>query len=76
MERKNDMKGLTKREMEVLRTVFRSFETGLREATIYPKVISVYKIPKRSLQCSSTKPYFIINELLHIHCPCRTFILQ
>ena len=30
---------LTKREMEVITTVFKSFETGLREATILPKVI-------------------------------------
>jgi hypothetical protein len=48
MERKNDMEDLTEKEMEVLMTVFRSFETGLREATIYPKVIAVYEIPKRS----------------------------
>ena len=33
-----DMEELTEREMEVMMTVFRSFETGLREATIYPKV--------------------------------------
>lgn len=33
-----DMEDLTEREMEVMMTVFRSFETGLREATIYPKV--------------------------------------
>ena len=30
--------GLTEREMEAVTTVFRSFETGLREATIYTKV--------------------------------------
>ena len=29
---------LTEKEMEAITTVFRSFETGLREATIYPKV--------------------------------------
>ena len=29
---------LSEREMEAVTTVFRSFETGLREATIYPKV--------------------------------------
>ena len=29
---------LTNKEMEAVTTVFRSFETGLREATIYPKV--------------------------------------
>ena len=29
---------LTKREIEVITTVFKSFETGLREATILPKV--------------------------------------
>ena len=29
---------LSEKEMNVVMTVFRSFETGLREATIYPKV--------------------------------------
>ena len=29
---------LTKREIEVITTVFKSFETGLREATILPRV--------------------------------------
>ena len=29
---------LTEAEMEVVMAVFKSFETGLREATIYPKV--------------------------------------
>ena len=29
---------LTEAEMEVVTAVFKSFETGLREATIYPKV--------------------------------------
>ena len=29
---------LTKREMEVVTTVFRNFETGLRRASILPKV--------------------------------------
>ena len=29
---------LTEQEMEVVTTVFRNYETGLREATIYPKV--------------------------------------
>ena len=29
---------LTEQEMDVVMTVFRSYETGLREATIYPKV--------------------------------------
>ena len=38
MESREDMEDLTEREMEVMMTVFRSFETGLREATIYPKV--------------------------------------
>ena len=38
MENREDMEDLTEREMEVMMTVFRSFETGLREATIYPKV--------------------------------------
>ena len=30
---------LTEKEMDVVTTVFRSYETGLREATIVPKVI-------------------------------------
>ena len=29
---------LTEKEMDVITTVFRSYETGLREATILPKV--------------------------------------
>ena len=29
---------LTEKEMESVTTVFRSFESGLREATIYPRV--------------------------------------
>ena len=33
-----DKDELTKREIEVITTVFKSFETGLREATISPKV--------------------------------------
>ena len=32
---------LTEQELEEVTTVFRSFETGLREATIYPKVKTV-----------------------------------
>ena len=35
----NDTEELTKREMECVTTVFKSFETGLREATISPKVV-------------------------------------
>ena len=31
---------LTEQELEVVTTVFRNYETGLREATIYPKVRS------------------------------------
>ena len=37
------MKGkeeMTEKEMEVVTTVFRNYETGLREATILPKVNS------------------------------------
>ena len=29
---------LTEKELDVITTVFRSYETGLREATILPKV--------------------------------------
>ena len=29
---------LTEKELDVITTVFRSYETGLREATIHPKV--------------------------------------
>ena len=32
---------MTEAEMEVVTAVFKSFETGLREATIYPKVIDI-----------------------------------
>ena len=31
---------LTEQELEAVTTVFRSFESGLREATIYPSVCS------------------------------------
>ena len=37
----NNMEGkqeLTEKELDVITTVFRSYETGLREATILPKV--------------------------------------
>ena len=37
----NNMEGkqeLTEKELDVITTVFRSYETGLREATIQPKV--------------------------------------
>ena len=38
MEKNKVVDELTEREMEVVMTVFKSHETGLREATIYPKV--------------------------------------
>ena len=38
MEGNNVVEDLTEREMEVVMTVFRIYETGMREATIYPKV--------------------------------------
>jgi len=37
MEEELNLEELTEQEMEVVMTVFRSYETGLREATIYPK---------------------------------------
>jgi len=37
MEGELNLEELTEQEMEVVMTVFRSYETGLREATIYPK---------------------------------------
>lgn len=49
---------LTEQELEVVTTVFRNYETGLREATIFPKVgrcwkdnqtlhgLQVFKMPK------------------------------
>ena len=40
MERNMAVEELTEREMEVVMTVFKTYETGLREATIYPKVKS------------------------------------
>lgn len=33
---------LTEKELDVITTVFRSYETGLREATIHPKVGKLY----------------------------------
>ena len=44
MERTDMVEELTDREMEVVMTVFRSYETGLREATIYSKVINIHNI--------------------------------
>ena len=41
MEGNKVVEELTEREMEVVMTVFKSFETGLREATIYPKVRNI-----------------------------------
>ena len=38
MERNMALEELTEKEMEVVMTVSKSYETGLREATIYPKV--------------------------------------
>ena len=38
MERNMAVEELTEREMEVVMTVFKSYATGLREATIYSKV--------------------------------------
>jgi hypothetical protein len=38
LERNMAVEELTEREMEVVMTVFKTYETGLREATIYPKV--------------------------------------
>ena len=38
MEEELNLEELTEQEMDVVMTVFRSYETGLREATIYPKV--------------------------------------
>ena len=38
LERNMAVEELTEKEMEVVMTVFKSYETGLREATIYPKV--------------------------------------
>ena len=35
---------LTEAELEFVTTVFKSFETGLREATIYPKVNLTFRI--------------------------------
>ena len=34
---------LTEQELEVVTTVFRNYETGLREATIFPKVGRCWK---------------------------------
>ena len=35
---------LTEKELDVITTVFRSYETGLREATILPKVVSFINV--------------------------------
>ena len=46
---------LTEQELEVVTTVFRNYETGLREATIYPKVRSPVGLGgfRLNLDCST-----------------------
>ena len=57
---------LTEKEMEVMMTVFRSFETGLREATIYPKVEGVLAMKHKT----QTNVIWVIIHLmlLKIYC--------
>ena len=44
---------LTDKELEDITTVFRSFETGLREATIHPKVLTPPPhLPAHSRTCT------------------------
>ena len=43
-ENQEEKEELTEAEMEFVTTVFKSFETGLREATIYPKVNLTFRI--------------------------------
>ena len=40
------LEDLSEREREAVTMVFRSFETGLREATIYSKVAELKKVKK------------------------------
>ena len=51
---------LTEKELDVITTVFRSYETGLREATIHPKVGKLYLNFHRLLILVSLKYYIII----------------
>ena len=48
---------LTEREMEVVMTVFRTFETGTREATIHPKVC----LPQANVN------NFIVTQIQDLH---------
>ena len=41
---------LTDEEMEAVTVVFHQYETGLREGTIYTKVIAAFKRAKKSLK--------------------------
>ena len=38
MNRRDECRNMTEKEREVVTTVFRNYETGLREATMDPKV--------------------------------------
>ena len=55
---------LTEKELDVITTVFRSYETGLREATILPKVHSYTRSPKNVFGFSTILEYFLWDTLL------------
>ena len=52
----NHIDQLTKKELDDITTVFRSMETGLREATIYPKVKTILKSSLISLSAQGPPP--------------------
>ena len=64
---------LTEREMEVVMTVFKSYETGLREATIYPKV-KFMKAVAEAAHKEFMKKLSLILESSAYSKYCRTFM--
>ena len=50
---------LTEKELESVTTVFRSFESGLREATIYPSVSMIQNLLKMTKNDAGLTPYYV-----------------
>ena len=50
---------LTEKELESVTTVFRSFESGLREATIYPSVSMIQNLLKMTKNDAGLAPCYV-----------------
>ena len=50
---------LTEKELESVTTVFRSFESGLREATIYPSVSMIQNLLKMTKNDAGLTPCYV-----------------